>query len=1207
MSRLKRMIAIIFAFILFFQPAFGIMAELIYDYAHSYAASSKYGGSGVDAQRNNELTDRNPYNYSKNCNIYAPHLIEGDILDAGVMIHTYGRGNWGMNEKPTVQSCMVYDDNYKNGEVAQEVIPGTPYTTAGSVKVKKLVIEPYKHKLSGKTVVTIYLEKYTVTKAKNDYTAFKAENLKKGSIIKSGYTIKKGSLTTLSVFLDGANQKDYFDSDGDITMYNNTCVSSVEKIDGDSNKLKINLETYYGTSKIMSEAQFAAALGDYPKLKLAGSFTVTEPLVIDNKDYSSFILDLNGCDIERVNNDTQDDNGSVIILDNGIDLSIRDTSKGEPGNITGGNAKFGGGILVKGGSKLTTENINISGNKAQYGGGICVTDGSKVVIEEGTLVSDNEANYGGGINVYKGNCEVTDSSMLNNKAKDGGGIYNSKDAKLDISDTEILNNYLNGGYGGGLLNEGECIIKNSRINNNTNASCGGGLSNYATLTIEDCTISSNSVTENGGGIEINDGTNSDAKTTFSGSNKITGNSAKRGGGIYVNADKGTEFHNKFNDITISNNNADETGGAAFIDKNVEHEVTFENAVIESNNAGTKGGAIYTESPLNLVDTSIRLNCAKEDGGAVYIDYDNNKYKFNINNTSIQENICNGTGGGIYMHAKENTARMVLKGGLIVINTNKQNITVSDSQISYDSNVYFDSFKEIEVDEKLEKDSKIGIAFNENYTGKRTVTRGYAEKNTDPPDIYFTYDGADYKIVQDDKVAELEVENRIRAEAKGYKIKVEVKVTNDADDWDDAHIEVWSRDKQGLGSQSKTYETEDIKGSLDHGDGEYTLETDCGTSFPSSINVYANFGGGGVYRCWEADVTVWINGVNTASMHINRGLWGNTKKKDQADNWLTISGNKYPYPEEIEIIQKREIELLKDETKKVSIDCIDQYGVKYIGQGKDNFTMENISFPKDDTFKCLDEDSGMKWSFDSSNTTTCHNSTYVLKIKSGSNINEWVEIPISVRFKVGLNLKVRVGNDTKGYKTVLTKSGYEGDKVHIDNLNIDTGYKIEKYETDNKACDLVLNSDDTYDFYFKTGSVVITFVTKAIKYKVVYSNNASSSKKVTGKVATVSQLYDEEFVIADCGYNSVDGYTFYEWNTKADGSGKSYKPGDIAKNLSSIQNEKVKLYAQWKDKNGTRVTASLYSSGTAAIQIGLIIIVIISIVIGCMASVKRRDN
>ena len=44
-----------------------------------------------------------------------------------------------------------------------------------------------------------------------------------------------------------------------------------------------------------------------------------------------------------------------------------------------------------------------------------------------------------------------------------------------------------------------------------------------------------------------------------------------------------------------------------------------------------------------------------------------------------------------------------------------------------------------------------------------------------------------------------------------------------------------------------------------------------------------------------------------------------------------------------------------------------------------------------------------------------------------------------------------------------------------------------------------------------------------------------------------------------------GYTFAGWNTKADGSGKSYKNKANIKNLTSKNGKTVTLYAQWKKK------------------------------------------
>lgn len=102
-----------------------------------------------------------------------------------------------------------------------------------------------------------------------------------------------------------------------------------------------------------------------------------------------------------------------------------------------------------------------------------------------------------------------------------------------------------------------------------------------------------------------------------------------------------------------------------------------------------------------------------------------------------------------------------------------------------------------------------------------------------------------------------------------------------------------------------------------------------------------------------------------------------------------------------------------------------------------------------------------------------------------------------------------------------------------------------------------------------------------QYKVTYNKNAPAGAAVTGVVEDVASPYQknsEVTVLANGvtgdsrnkGFN-CNGYSFESWNTKADGSGTTYRPGDTF----SIT-EDVALYAQWQVMitiNGFDITPS----------------------------------
>ena len=164
-------------------------------------------------------------------------------------------------------------------------------------------------------------------------------------------------------------------------------------------------------------------------------------------------IDLNGHMINRGLTECQDI-GSVIRVEPGAVLTIKDSSNDNSGSITGGASWNGGGICNHG--TLTIEGGTISGNKAlhnTYGGGGGIYNGSyqgskaKLTLKGG-VISYNEARNGGGIYnsdgeviIKKGSYEVTELSQLktyetnvritNNSATvSGSGIYTERDIKI---------------------------------------------------------------------------------------------------------------------------------------------------------------------------------------------------------------------------------------------------------------------------------------------------------------------------------------------------------------------------------------------------------------------------------------------------------------------------------------------------------------------------------------------------------------------------------------------------------------------------------------------------------------------------------------------------------------------------------------------------------------------------------------------------------
>ncbi len=95
----------------------------------------------------------------------------------------------------------------------------------------------------------------------------------------------------------------------------------------------------------------------------------------------------------------------------------------------------------------------------------------------------------------------------------------------------------------------------------------------------------------------------------------------------------------------------------------------------------------------------------------------------------------------------------------------------------------------------------------------------------------------------------------------------------------------------------------------------------------------------------------------------------------------------------------------------------------------------------------------------------------------------------------------------------------------------------------------------------SGNLTLYAKWKANSYMIVFKGN----KNTTGNMDSQTIKYGKSKKLSKNSFART-GYTFKEWNTKADGSGTSYKNQEEVKNLSSKNGDTITLYAQWKKAN-----------------------------------------
>lgn len=157
-----------------------------------------------------------------------------------------------------------------------------------------------------------------------------------------------------------------------------------------------------------------------------------------------------------------------------------------------------------------------------------------------------------------------------------------------------------------------------------------------------------------------------------------------------------------------------------------------------------------------------------------------------------------------------------------------------------------------------------------------------------------------------------------------------------------------------------------------------------------------------------------------------------------------------------------------------------------------------------------------------------------------------------------------GGEYNGSKAVEAHTGLDiSDKVDV-GTPTKTGY-IFQYWKETTGSDGYLSSDGwhpgTKDGYLQA-------VWTPITYTIHYEANTPEGLTVKGSQADQKYTYDEEQALAsnaeydDSNGFSIDKVKFLWWNTKADGSGDTYKSGEVVKNLTDKQGDVIDMYAQW---------------------------------------------
>ena len=153
--------------------------------------------------------------------------------------------------------------------------------------------------------------------------------------------------------------------------------------------------------------------------------------------------------------------------------------------ITGGSASYCGGGIFNG-ATLAITNVTISENFAYLDGGGIYNTGTLTVTN--SAISDNDARSNGG-GIY-GSGTVTNSTISENSASYGAGIYIRHDDTFTLTNSMILEN--SASDGGGIYTSGRLTVASSTIFGNTASSSGGGINSTGTTELYNTIVAKNS-------------------------------------------------------------------------------------------------------------------------------------------------------------------------------------------------------------------------------------------------------------------------------------------------------------------------------------------------------------------------------------------------------------------------------------------------------------------------------------------------------------------------------------------------------------------------------------------------------------------------------------------------------------------------------------------------------------------------------------------
>ena len=880
-------------------------------------------------------------------------------------------------------------------------------------------------------------------------------------------------------------------------------------------------------------------------------------------------------------------------------------------------------------TKLILTGCTFTGNKATgtnaNGGGVYIdsSQSGTILTATGNTFDGNSTpttGYcaGGAVRVIKGATQFKQNIWKNNKSVWGAALDVQATASATLTDENMTYNTSNG-QGGAVHNNGTMSVIAGYYAHNTSTSGGGAICSTGALTLTSDKSYDNpgvfeyntAATYGGAVFETSQSGSVTQKLTSTGIQYRNNISSKTGGAVAAEyletSGTGSKFTATLTGNTFSGNSCDGGDGGA-VDLTSGVTGTLSNNTYESNTA-KRGGALYNGGTTTLTDETMESNTVSDRGIGGAID---NEGTLTVNNGYFVNNSSDMYGGAVYttgsLTLKKNASGTTTgefidnsatdAGGAIYNKMVSQYIdcTVDSTGITYSGNtaahggaVYAnehttftsngDTFESNEA-------SVEGGAVNILSCGEFIMNNGSMKGNTAPKGSGVSTDGifrmSGSAVINPDEDVYLYPLRYISVPAALTSDKV---ATVTPSDYTTGRVVVSnSYSEKGSVLEPKFTLTPKagyfLRGGNKNGANDtdvvisenYPVTYDCG----KSPNPTGHFSDG--TNLDDEDVKEW--GIDyelrtdkpTAKGYLFSG-W-NTEEDGSGDDYFpgdTYSENEalYLYAQWTPI----------------------KYTVAYNGNGSTSGSMLTQTFTYGKSYNLAANGfvrsnyhfAGWNTKADGSGTSYADKqSVKNLATKNGTKVTlyaQWAKNTYTIRFHanggIGSMADVTVPYDTVYSlpKNQFTLKGYQFDEW------IDADHSMAIDDEGNISRTSAQSRSDVVDLYAQW---------TPNEYYVAYNSNKpnGATGNISGTMAKSNHEYDTSNNLKVNGYR-LTGWTFQNWNTKADGSGTSYTDKQSVTNLTATNGATVTLYAQWKantytvkyDGNGSTGGSTASSSHT----------------------------